>query len=145
MKDNFIYIYIALILISCNNYVESNNDPNDVLEAKTITSEFYKDMSDDNRDKIYKMCTDSSSVEDFKSLFHLKDSILGKMVKFEIIDVNTTNVKSKGISQVRYSIKLNVKYQNGNNKESVEFVKNQSENKILESYHFEPDVVELNP
>ena len=116
MKYSFIYIYIALILISCNSYVESNNDPNDVLDG--------------NRDKIYKMCTDSSSVEDFKSLFHLKDSILGKMVKFEIINVNTTNVKSKGASQVTYSIKLKVKYQNGSNEESVEFVKNNLEIKF---------------
>ncbi len=136
MKYN--YIYIALLFMSCNNYIENNNDPKDILEAKSLTSEFYRDMSDGHREEIYKMCTDSSSIEDFKSLFHAKDSILGEMLQFEIINVNTTNVESEEINQVKYSIELNVKYQKGDNRELVEFVKNESNKKILESYHFEP-------
>lgn len=138
MKVKIIVIFIVVIFFSCNSYVERNNEPNDILEARAITGKFYTDMYNGNRNNIYQMFTDSSSMNDFKNLSHAKDSILGKMLTFDIINVNTKHIESKDINQVQYSIELGVKYQKGKNKEFVKLIKNGKAKMILESYHFEP-------
>ena len=131
-------VFFIFIFISCNRYVEKNNDSADVSTGKIMTTQFYEYMSKGDRDKIYLMCSDSLSVKDFKNLLHVKDSILGDIVKIEIIDVNTSDVNSDDTDRTKYLIELKVKYQRGENEETVEFVKDESGDEILQSYNFKP-------
>lgn len=131
-------VFFIFIFISCNRYVENNNDPADISTGKIMTTQFYEYMSKGDRNKIYEMCSDSLSVMDFKNLLHAKDSILGDIVKIDIINVTTTDVKSEDIDRTKYLIELKVKYLRGENEETVEFVKDGSGDEILQSYDFKP-------
>jgi hypothetical protein len=127
------------LLLCCKTYIEDINNSDDVKTGKKYAEEFYDLLLTRNREKIFKMTNDSFNIKEAEELLDKKDTILGRIIKVEITDVQTKSINNNGKIYKEFNIVAKVSYQAGVNKENLQFVQFDKEEKMISLYEFNPE------
>lgn len=130
-----LYFILFVFVLSCNNYVERNNDPEDVNEAERLTNNFYRMSATGDYTELYRICDKSMDSEALQVTLTQRDSLLGTMSNYEVQQIETRYAKTGSVDSTEYAIETLSYYKNGKALETLRFVNRPDKETVIKGYH----------